>query len=202
MILFHSRYKALILEFLENAPADMGLEPVIKKIRCEACMKTTVDADLMETLNKKYLDEDVHFHACETHKHFESLTASALFENESAGALKYFVLSCYLAYAIYNRQLVIVDELDTRLHTGILQSLIKMYNDPRINYLGSQLIFTTHNISLLGSKLLRRDQFLTVEKSEGISSLRKMYDTAVPVRAEGSMEKYYTSKILPRLMQY
>lgn len=202
MILFHSRYRDLILKFLENVQADMGLEPVVKKICCEACKKTTVDVDLMETLNKVCLEERVQFHPCDTHRDFESLLACRLFERESAGALKYFILSCYLAYAIYNKQLVIVDELDTRLHMNTLLTLVKMYNHPEVNYKGSQLIFTTHNTSLLGSKSFRRDQFLMVEKSDGVSSLKKMYDASRPIRAEASMEKFYTRELLPKVVHH
>lgn len=110
----------------------------------------------------------------------------------SSGSLKYFILSCYLAYAIRHGQLVLVDELDAKLHVLLLQHLMKTYNDPAINNAGSQLIFTTHNTALLSNKLFRRDQFAVIEKNEyGESSIRKMHTSKRPLRADISLEKEY-----------
>jgi hypothetical protein len=60
---------------------------------------------------------------------------------------------------------LVVDELDTSLHPLLVRSLVLLFHRPEINKLGAQLIFTTHDTSLLDAPdLLRRDQVWFVEK--------------------------------------
>ncbi len=61
--------------------------------------------------------------------------------------------------------ILIVDELDTSLHTLLVRELVQLFHRPEINTGGAQLIFTTHDTSLLDAPdLLRRDQIWFVEK--------------------------------------
>lgn len=62
-----------------------------------------------------------------------------------------------------NDRVLLVDELDSSLHPLIVHQLVK-----RLHHTGSkaQLIFTTHDTSLLSQKLLRRDQIWFMEKDE------------------------------------
>lgn len=66
---------------------------------------------------------------------------------------------------------LVVDELDTSLHTLLVRELVRMFHNPEINKAGAQLIFTTHDTSLLdASDLFRRDQVWFVEKGIDQSS--------------------------------
>jgi hypothetical protein len=64
-----------------------------------------------------------------------------------------------------------VDELEASLHPAVALELMRMFNDPKDNPHGAQIIFTTHDTNLLGSTLgepaLRRDQVWMTEKDEG-----------------------------------
>ncbi len=60
---------------------------------------------------------------------------------------------------------LVIDELDTSLHTLLLRELVRLFHRPEVNTGGAQLIFTTHDTSLLdASDLFRRDQVWFVEK--------------------------------------
>lgn len=60
---------------------------------------------------------------------------------------------------------LVIDELDTSLHTLLVRELVRLFHRPDINTGGAQLIFTTHDTSLLDAPdLLRRDQIWFVEK--------------------------------------
>lgn len=66
---------------------------------------------------------------------------------------------------------LVVDELDTSLHTLLVQSLVRLFHRPEINTGGAQLIFTTHDTTLLDAYgLFRRDQIWFVEKKQDQSS--------------------------------
>jgi AAA15 family ATPase/GTPase len=63
-----------------------------------------------------------------------------------------------------------VDELDRSLHALLVRQLIEMFQNPGLNPAGAQLVFTTHDTSLLSGDLLRRDQIWFVEKDEDQAS--------------------------------
>ena len=68
---------------------------------------------------------------------------------------------------------LVIDELDTSLHTLLVRELVDLFHRPEINTGGAQLIFTTHDTSLLSATgLFRRDQIWFVEKDRNqVSSL-------------------------------
>ncbi len=60
---------------------------------------------------------------------------------------------------------LVIDELDTSLHTLLVRELVRLFHCPDVNTGGAQLIFTTHDSSLLDAQnLFRRDQVWFVEK--------------------------------------
>ena len=66
---------------------------------------------------------------------------------------------------------LVIDELDTSLHTLLVRQLVRLFHQPEINTGGAQLIFTTHDTSLLDAPdLLRRDQVWFVEKDRDQAS--------------------------------
>lgn len=66
---------------------------------------------------------------------------------------------------------LVIDELDTSLHTLLVRELVRLFHRPSINVAGAQLIFTTHDTALLDAfGLFRRDQVWFVEKKKDQSS--------------------------------
>jgi hypothetical protein len=66
---------------------------------------------------------------------------------------------------------LIIDELDTSLHTLLVRELVRLFHRPEINTQGAQLVFTTHDTSLLDAQdLFRRDQVWFVEKDHDQAS--------------------------------
>lgn len=66
---------------------------------------------------------------------------------------------------------LVIDELDTSLHTLLVRELVRLFHRPEVNIGGAQLIFTTHDTSLLDAPgLFRRDQVWFVEKDRNQAS--------------------------------
>lgn len=86
-------------------------------------------------------------------------------EEESAGTQKMFYLIAVLNEAVSEGKTVIIDEIEISLHPKLVEFIVSMYQYAKINKNQSQLIFTTHNVSLLTLKIFRRDQIYFVEKS-------------------------------------
>ncbi|CAD6491341.1 MAG: AAA domain, putative AbiEii toxin, Type IV TA system [Candidatus Argoarchaeum ethanivorans] len=92
------------------------------------------------------------------------------FGEESEGTKKLFSLIGLWIDSLNNGRVLIVDELDTKLHHLLNVFLIKLFNDPTQNKNNAQLIFTTHNTNLLNLDLFRRDQIWFTEKNHSKGS--------------------------------
>jgi hypothetical protein len=87
------------------------------------------------------------------------------FEEESEGTKRLFALIGNWIDALNNGRILIVDELDTKLHPLLMEFLIKLFHNSTQNKNYAQLIFTTHNTNLLDLDLFRRDQIWFTEKN-------------------------------------
>lgn len=83
---------------------------------------------------------------------------------ESRGTRNVFLLSPILKRAFETGETVCVDEFDTSLHPMLVSYLVGLFHNPAVNRNNAQLIITTHDLSLLTLKELRRDQIYFVEK--------------------------------------
>ncbi len=88
------------------------------------------------------------------------------FEEESHGTQKFFAYAGYWIDALENGKVIVVDELDNGVHPLAVRFLINLISNSEENKVNSQLIFTTHDTSLLDSDIFRRDQIWFVEKDK------------------------------------
>ena len=86
-------------------------------------------------------------------------------ERESDGTRKLFNLAGPIVDTLRHGNTLFVDELDSQLHPLLARRIVNLFNSPKNNPHGAQLIFTSHDTNLLSKKLLRRDQVVFVEKS-------------------------------------
>lgn len=87
-------------------------------------------------------------------------------KQESEGTKKFFNLSGPVLNSLKYGKVLVIDELDAQLHPNLMEKLVMMFQDRRINTKGAQLIFAGHNTNLLSSRLLRRDQVWITEKNK------------------------------------
>lgn len=98
-------------------------------------------------------------------------------KQESEGTRKLFNLSGPIFSSLAEGKVLVVDELDSKLHPNLTEKLVLMFQDRNINTKGAQLIFATHNTNLLSAKVLRRDQVWITEKNQfGASQLYSIAD--------------------------
>ena len=112
---------------------------------------------------------------------------------ESEGTKKILYLLGPWYDTLRNGKILFVDELDSRLHPNMTKALINFFH--KFNKNKAQLIFATHDISILTHKTFRRDQIWFVEKDQfGASQLFSMADfKTARVRNKSAFDKNYLS---------
>lgn len=115
---------------------------------------------------------------------------------ESQGTQKLFELAGPLFEALRHGRLLVMDELDAKMHPLISQHIIKLFSSEKTNQHHAQLLFTTHDTNLLSSHLLRRDQIWFTEKDKAESTdLYSLMHIVLPdgtkPRGDGNLERNY-----------
>lgn len=112
------------------------------------------------------------------------------FAEESHGTQKLFAYAGPILDVLRDGKVLVVDELDSSLHQKMVRFLIGLIQNAELNKNNAQLIFTTHNTSLLDNDLFRRDQIWFMEKDqEHASHLYPLTDFS-PRKGE-ALEKGY-----------
>ena len=83
---------------------------------------------------------------------------------ESQGTKNLFIFSPVLKRAFETGETICIDEFDTSIHPMLIEYLIGLFNNRNINKGNAQLIVSTHAVSVMSLKILRRDQIYFVEK--------------------------------------
>ncbi|MEI6796799.1 MAG: ATP-binding protein [Methanomassiliicoccales archaeon] len=113
------------------------------------------------------------------------------FDRESDGTKRYLALLGPWLDTLENGRALFVDELDVKLHPFLVRLLIKAFSDAEMNRHGAQLIFTTHNTSLLDmEELFRRDQIWVVAR-DGEENTSLLSLSEYQVRKNSDIEKAY-----------
>lgn len=110
---------------------------------------------------------------------------------ESDGTITWLGLIPELLTVLEKGGLLVVDELDASLHPVISGKLVEMFQDPMTNGRGAQIIFTTHDTSLL--RCLNRDEvWITSKGRDGSTELSALSDfRSTSVRRSTNLERGY-----------
>lgn len=165
MLKLEAQRKA-IGEFLRAADISIAdVEVATKQATVHSIRFDLATGKREEDTGEQTVDE-VRFHHLTEH-------GQAVFDlaDESSGTRNLLFLAGPVLDILSNGQTLVVDELDTSLHTLLVQALVRLFHRPEANTGGAQLVFTTHDTSLLDAYgLFRRDQVWFVEKRPDQSS--------------------------------
>ncbi|MBC7472656.1 MAG: ATP-binding protein [Candidatus Sericytochromatia bacterium] len=181
--------KTIINNFIKIA--DLGIDDILVE-----------KSKISENTLPNYLNGEIRKHLLEiesvkistTHNKYDgkkNLISKETFDlekNESDGTRKFLGLSTHIIDAILHNHVLIIDEIDARLHSHITRTLIDLFNN--YDSTNSQLIFSTHDINLLDKEIMRRDQIWFTEKDNyGSSILYSLVE--YKVRNDASFERNY-----------
>lgn len=112
-------------------------------------------------------------------------------KEESIGTRKLVALGGLILRVLEAGDTLAIDELDQSMHPHLTRALIKLFHNPKTNPKRAQLIFSTHDASLLNDQLFRFDQiFISERTEEGVTEISSVSD--IPnLKKELPLEEWY-----------
>lgn len=189
----NNKNKEKVLNFLNGADInvlDFNLkikEDEKRKLFLESLKKSAVEK--LEPLPQlKKVDLKV-LHALYSNEWEEVGTVETNISFESNGTKKMFEIAGPIIDAIENGKIIIIDEIDARLHPLLVNHLVNLFN---ANSTNAQLICTTHNIMLLDENLRKDQIYFTDKDNYGVSSLNCLCNFK-GIRKDSKLVKQYLS---------
>lgn len=182
--------KKNIVEFLKVA--DLGIGDI--EVKEEKFNVGKIPQDIPDELRKK-IENDLSTVSVET-VHTLSNGSKVHFDmeqNESEGTHKFFTLSGPWLDTLDNGNVLVVDELNNSLHPLMVEFLVKRFNTAANNPKNAQLVFTTHDTTLLNQALFRRDQIWFCEKDRHQSTKLYPLTDFSPRKGLENIERGYLS---------
>jgi uncharacterized protein len=169
--------------------ADLGISDFVVE------EKSPGENDLPEDMPaelRSYFQKEKQFYVSMVHGYPTSSSSGVTFDmsDESFGTRRWFALTVPILRALTEGEILFIDELDASLHPILVRELIELFNDPKNNSRGAQLIFNTHDTTLLDCCLFRRDQIWFIEKdNQGASHLYPLLEFS-PRKGEALAKGY------------
>jgi hypothetical protein len=99
------------------------------------------------------------------------------FSDESDGTKKLIAALPVLLLALQEGRLIIIDELDAKLHPKLLRYVISIFKNPKLNTKGAQLVFTSHDMTTMKNTVFRRDEiWFAAENQNHESEIYSLYE--------------------------
>ncbi len=172
--------KSQLEEFnISNFPKDedfKNLMSIVKKIQ----EKQKDEKERIVTWHKSY----------DNNNNIIDTVAFDLETQESEGTKKLINMLGPLYDTLQNGLVLIIDELDSRFHPLLTMKIIEFFHGN--NLYNSQLVFTSHDTTLLKKNIFRRDQIFFTEKNKGETDLYSMVEYKEHhVRKDATFDKDY-----------
>ena len=180
---FESKSLNLIMEMQPFFPVMSTILENTKKLLCK------FDIGIYDIEIKKN-EVDSHPQIYALHRMDNGKVISWKFDEESTGTQNLFSLAYTIQFVLQRRHLLRSDELGSNIHPNLVREIIKLFQDSKTNPHCTQLIFTSHDNTLLRNNLLRRDQiWFTQKRPDQSTELYSLSD--FKVRNDLAIDKAY-----------
>jgi len=190
-----ANHRAGLLELAQKADFNIqGLRSELEQLT-EDKLPPGIPLDLKERLlSEKVMRADIKA----THHKFDAKNKVIgeiefdLREDESSGTQKFIALSGPIMHTLEEGSILLVDELEARLHPRLTQAIVNLFHSP-VNRKNAQMVCATHDVTLLEPERFRRDQIWFCEKdATGATDLFTLADIdSNLVRANSKFSRQY-----------
>jgi uncharacterized protein len=190
--LCESNDKARIMDFLRAA--DLHIDDIVVESRPfdPDALPTDMPEPVREAIAGNMRDKKV-IDIKTVHKGDDGKPVTFDFEDESDGTQKLFSFAGPWIDSLANGYVLFIDELHDNLHPRLVQFLVQLFHSPETNPNNAQLIFTTHETSILNQEVFRRDQIWFCEKDKSQATVLYPLTDFSPRKGRENLEAAYLS---------
>lgn len=146
-----------VVQFLRAAEFGIDDLRMVKKNLTPDMLPRDKPADLNNRVKKKFSGTEL-VEIRLSHKTKHGQLVELPLNEESGGTQKIFELAAPWIDTFDNGHVIVLDGLHEHLHPSLVRFLVNQFHDPKANANGAQLIFSTHDTSILNQEVFRRDQ--------------------------------------------
>ena len=161
----HDQRKSEIVDFLKVADLGIADIRVVEKEFQPQQLRRDMDPNLKRLLAEKFAEKRISELRL-SHNTGNSLSSELQLRDESDGTQRIFALAGPWLDSLKNGNVIVFDELHASLHPALVRFLVDQFHNPRLNSRGAQLVFTTHDTSILSQDTFRRDQIWFFERNK------------------------------------
>ena len=188
-----NKHKNSILQFLQTADMDIDdiiIDENISKPKENKRLGRGLDILLAE-IDEAYHDVDTSM-VTMMHKDNSGRRVPLKLEEESDGTQKLFAFIGPWLDSLENGHVLLIDELHDNFHPLMVKFLVDLFHSNLTNKSNAQLIFTTHETSILSQDVFRRDQIWFCEKKNKATELYSLVEFKAR-KGVTDLEKAYLS---------
>lgn len=184
--------KTKVMDFLHAA--DIHIDDILvetKPFELGALPEDMPDA-LRTAISEKMADKKV-VEIKTVHKDSDGNAVTFDFDDESDGTRKLFAFAGPWIDALDNGYVLFIDELHDNLHPALVRFLVELFHCRDSNPKNAQLIFTTHETSILNQGVFRRDQIWFCDKDQNQATTLYPLTDFSPRKCRENLELAYLS---------
>ena len=184
--------KSQVMNFLRAA--DLNIEDIL--VEKQPFDVKALPSDMSEHMKDAIADQlkDKKLLDIKTvHKSIDGDSVTFDFEDESDGTQKLFSFAGPWLDSLENGYVLFIDELHDNLHPRLVQYLVQLFHSSETNPKNAQLVFTTHETSILNQDVFRRDQIWFCEIDERLASIIYQLTDFSPRKGRENLELSYLS---------
>ena len=156
--------KEEVLQFLRTADFAIDDLRIIKKNFTPDMLPAGMPAGLRKEMEEGFTGKTLE-RVLVSHKSKHGQAIELPLHEESDGTQKIFNLAAQWIDTFDNGHVIVFDELHEHLHPKLVRYLVDRFHDPAANANGAQLVFSTHDTSILSQEVFRRDQIWFCERN-------------------------------------
>lgn len=160
---------AAVVEFLNAADLAIDGIQITEEKFSPDMLPDEMPTSVKEEIIREFADSPI-LNASLRHVSEKGQAAEFDLDEESVGTQKMLALAGPWLDVLNKGRVIVIDELHNSLHADLVRFLVQGFHDPNGSHGGAQLIFSTHDTSILNQEIFRRDQIWFCERNRNLAT--------------------------------
>lgn len=181
-----------IVEFLNAADLAIDGIKITEERFSHEMLPDDMPSSMKEDIIREFADSPI-LDATVRHVSANGQAAEFDLDEESEGTQKMLALAGPWLDALDMGRVIVIDELHNSLHRDLVRFLVKRFHGSHESQRGAQLVFSTHDTSILNQEIFRRDQVWFCERDRDLATSLIPLSDFRPRKGQENLERAYLS---------